>query len=382
MCGARIDSLATDGENYTMTGPSRMNVLIREETDRRSTLRVEFSDRAVESLAAPLNLILTGQGSRRLLRGPEVVGEPRVLAPPPAASDSDDSSEMIPDSTEGDGHAQSTVASQGSLGLQDVFRRHGETFKLDYIYLKARNKGDYTKRLTYLFLLAHLEAGRDLVPRSDLTCIWDETGINDGNARGFLSRDGDLDVSDRHVRMRTGARMQANAFLRELSDTRLDDGWYPGKEPRQRRVRDDAVVGDSPVGGDKHERSGSKRKTAGKPGRIAAQVGKWSAAWKQSPLVSNAHGIFRDRPAYEQALFGLWVIRKLGDEENPIVSTQALARLLETTPFELKVTESGLRAALQRSGDKEVLHPGGVHFQITQTGMEHVENILGPNQVP
>lgn len=357
-----------------------MNVLIREETERRSTLRMEFSDRAVESLAAPLNLVLTGQANRRSSGPPGAVDVPRALASPTGPSDSDGSPATTPSNAGEDEPSRQSPATGASVGLKDVFHQDGETLKLDLIYLGAANKADYTKRLTYLFLLAQHEAGRDLVPRSELIRIWKQAGVNDGNARKFLIRDGNLEIAGNQVRILAGARRQAGNFLQDLSDAGESDGWYPGKASQRRRARGGSGARRPASGSETDGREQMRPETGAKREPIDSQVERWSAAWRRAPLVSNPHKIFSNRSTFEQALFGLWVIRKLANGENPVVSTNALARFLVAT-FELEVTESGLRAALKRSRGKEVLRRGGVQFQITETGMEYVEGILGSGPV-
>jgi hypothetical protein len=231
MCGERIGAAGTSTvAPLNVSASSAVNSILLEETGSRRTLQAKFTDHAVESLGDALAVFMTGQLERRArqrqIDAPHAVMNAQPALPegrskPPVAS----GNELDSDTTGTDHRGVNITSSPNGkmVQLSDIFIAEGDDFKLDQTRVKATNKGDYTRRLIYLYLLAHKEAGRDRVPRKALNAILAEAGVYDSNARTLLSRDADLSSDGQYISMRVGARDAARQYLADLGDDSLTD---------------------------------------------------------------------------------------------------------------------------------------------------------------
>ena len=71
--------------------------------------------------------------------------------------------------------------------IKRIFRFEEEKTVLIDSRLKASSKADFVKRLTLLFLYGHHLFGKSSVAREDLTKILKSAGVEDGNARYWIS---------------------------------------------------------------------------------------------------------------------------------------------------------------------------------------------------
>jgi hypothetical protein len=291
---------------------------------------------------------------------------PEPISTPPTPTNS----QISPDTETAPAHHESVA----NVALSEVFIDAGGRLTLDFVNLKAGSKGDYTKRLTYLFLFANQEIGKTSISRAELNRIWTQAQVRDANARSFISHDPHIAIEGDSVRLRASGHPQVQEFLLALSNREAKDSWLPSPPTRRRKEspNQDQDQANAPTTGPA---------ARGRPGGTRVNLGKaieaWVAAWNKAPPfpTSQGHAFVRDHTVLDQALFGLWAIRKVSDDENPTVSTSALSRFLAVL-FEVNVAESSIRGSLRKSGAKLVLTQSAAKYQITQSGMEHIQGLL------
>ncbi|HYR43275.1 MAG TPA: hypothetical protein VER98_09645 [Terriglobia bacterium] len=144
----------------------------------------------------------------------------------------------------------STVQPEAAAPLQDaddrakllkLFKVNGDTIELFDNRLKAKNRADYLRRLTYLFLYAHECHGRPSTAFEELSKtlrkakIWDRNG----NARTWLAKNIGFarDENERLTLNRPG-REDAQKALLEALDPKIEDEWNPHRNsPRAYRKK-------------------------------------------------------------------------------------------------------------------------------------------------
>ena len=125
--------------------------------------------------------------------------------------------------------------------LLKVFTVQGDSFELSDNRLKAKSGAEYLRRLTYLFLYAHEQWGRNAVSEAELKRIlksgkiWDESG----NANRWLNkRNGIKEDSDEKVKLLATGREEAIKALNEALDPNVPDVWNPDKNtPKARKKK-------------------------------------------------------------------------------------------------------------------------------------------------
>lgn len=87
--------------------------------------------------------------------------------------------------------------------LRQIFRYNGEQLQLMETRLKAANKIDAARRLTFLVLLYSLDVdGREEIPRTELNDILKRVGLYDNNTATWIGKSADLIVERDMVGLR------------------------------------------------------------------------------------------------------------------------------------------------------------------------------------
>jgi hypothetical protein len=283
-----------------MSDPAVNNTIALEETETGRTLRVQLTDRAVESLADPLSLFMTGQVRRRgaLLQRESPTGNGHAPALSPAQVTAAD--ETIPQTVAA---RPATPATTSGTDLHDIVHIEGDVVRLDRSRLRATSKKDYTMRAVYLLLLAQKELlQRERVPRKDILDALHAANVYDGNTGTYVNQDAGLDTADDSLRMKAEARDAVRRILAELTGPELDNEWWPGKDAPIRRGK--GTDGDDEAKRDDGA-STQRRRTAGTASPVGPEVERWCATWRNLPLGAevNGHDVLKDKPSLDRALF-------------------------------------------------------------------------------
>ena len=98
--------------------------------------------------------------------------------------------------------------------LRHIFRHNGEQLQLMETRLKAANKLDAARRLTYLVLLYSRDVdGREEIPRTDLNDILKGVGLYDNNTATWIGKSADLIVERDMVGLRLSGQEEARKVL-------------------------------------------------------------------------------------------------------------------------------------------------------------------------
>jgi hypothetical protein len=160
--------------------------------------------------------------------------------------------------------------------------------------------------------------------------------------------------------------------LAEVFDPAVPNGWTVGTTRRTRRSNGGEAEGPNEAATAPVRRKGASRISTN-------TVDEWVATWKAKEPTVNGHDLIKGRPIVEKGLFGLWAIRCAAGEAGKVVTRGALARFLYKA-FEVQVDDRSLQCALSSDAEKgdRVLEVEGTRYQITPTGMAHVEQFARP----
>ncbi|MGG6266257.1 hypothetical protein ACQ4M3_05385 [Leptolyngbya sp. AN03gr2] len=166
--------------------------------------------------------------------------------------------------------------------LRQIFRHNGEQLQLMETRLKAANKLDAARRLTFLGLLYFREVeGREEIPRTDLNDILKRVGLYDNNTATWLGKSADL-ISEREmVGLRLSGQEQAHKVLAEVLDRAVEDKWSLTSGATTRSSKS-ITKGDDDS---ENSAKSSKRKSSG----FSKDVQAWVASWKQMASNMNGH---------------------------------------------------------------------------------------------
>lgn len=378
-CGALLDisnsGLAANGKLHSTPGLNRIRY---EETKTSRSLDAEFTDTAVDSLSGPLASALTErpyvQGPRRSpgttpqQTGPEVaqLGIPTI------------EQEAIIDATnyvtvEGTNNINPVAATPSGHTdpdlerLSSVFRQTGDTMVLDNSQLNARNKADAIRRLTYLALYFCEVRGEAKVSKERILNLARDIGWFDNNTSKVFNNAADLSVNGEQVSLRSTGRKVAQDFLKEIDNPTVVEPWSPGSSPRRTRSGRSSA---------KQETGSTKTPKATRQAMSneSKKVNGWLESYKSLPN-QPSHKLLYGKSVAEQGMVALWCIRKATDDADKVVSTYLLAKFI-LVAFESKVDRGNLGTQLKKRKE-EVVHLGKTQFQLNQTGMDYVDNILG-----
>jgi hypothetical protein len=359
-------------------GPSAstaFNVVEYKETKSGRSLHARFTNAAVDSLSLPLGAVMTGRTDAVPVRhwrdDPSQYGQTFNEEPAPPGD--------IKDIVETQGTIITNKSKQLAAGddrdrLARLFQADGDQLRLQETRIKADSKIDFVGRLTCLFLYAHELHGRSRIPRSALTALLEDLDVNDGNARRWIASSPELMPTGDHLSLRASGRERAVKTLNRIDDSQVAETWSLGTPPRPKRSRAARRNGDaaepSPDSGIR-----TPKRRASTPSK---KVAGWVAAWQSLGEKANVHAILSgDSIALaDKGLFGLWAIRRAVGDEGRIVPRVPLAEFI-LVAFEHKVDGRSLERALTKisKSTERVIHLEGTKFQITPTGIEHVEQL-------
>jgi len=251
--------------------------------------------------------------------------------------------------------------------LHTIFRKDGESWKLDEIYLNATGKGDYGKRLTFLFLYLKELEGTEKTPRSALNKILEDSTVFDGNLRGWLAKEAAINNEDDMLSLNAAGRRTAKGFIQNILGEKVEGQWLPGMSTAKRSSSKGSSQGEG-VDKDPSKKSGGKQNPTAK-----TLVGKW----KTTGLDVNGHAVFASKSDLDKGLLALWAIRRATADEIKEVSSQGMMSFLFQA-FEIKIHKRSLERALDSKEAAGVaVKIRGTTFQILPPGIQKIETAFG-----
>ncbi|QKQ76515.1 zinc ribbon domain-containing protein [Nostoc sp. TCL240-02] len=253
--------------------------------------------------------------------------------------------------------------------LKHIFRHNGEQLQLMETRLKAGNRLDAGRRLTYLVLLYSLDVdGREEIPRNELNDILKRVGLYDNNAIAWIGRSADLIVERDMVGLRLSGQEQARKVLAEVLDDKITGKWNLTTGATSRGSKSSAKS---------EEDSENSTKTSKRKNNVfSKEVESWVANWK--PLASNIdfHAAIKDCTVIQKGLFGLWAIGKAISNPEIVVSSYKLKQFLYLG-FGIKIDERHLERTLQAASGQGSLIKVQSGFQLLSPGLAEVERLTG-----
>ncbi len=249
--------------------------------------------------------------------------------------------------------------------LFQVFRKHENRWKLDEIELQAKNKLDYARRITFLFLYFNDLEGRSKTSRSELNSILEDSTVYDGNFRSWLSNERAIDKNDDDtLTLNAGGRRNAKECIKNLSENVFAKPWLPGTTTKSSSKTSVS---------EKESKVATKKNSSGKNPRTSAIIEKW----KTLNYKFDGHKLFSEKTVSDKGLLGTWAIRKATKDEVKVTSSSQIAKFLFDV-FELKINKRSLENALSNKNVKDkVTKESATSFQILPPGSEYVEKIIG-----
>ncbi|MEG4059249.1 MULTISPECIES: hypothetical protein [unclassified Microcoleus] len=352
-----------------------MNTLKFIETNKGYSREIEVA------LSDEVGIAWGGTAIARIVDGHLIPGKP---AAPGIRDRNDDSSQPLSSfseelgsdktSTTIDAVAQLPPADQSNADkLRQIFRHNGEQLQLMETRLKAKNKLDAARRLTFLTLFYYNEVdGRDEIPRSDLNDILKRVGLYDNNAATWIGKSADLIVEREMVGLRLPGQEQAQKVLEEVLDRSVEDKWSLTSGATSRSSKSNAQVD----GESENYTKNGKRKRNG----FSKDVELWTANWKQSASNLNAHvALIKDCSVAEKGFFSLWAIGKVINNPDVVVSSYKLKQFLYLG-LGINVDERNLERNLQDLSGQGSLLKVQKGFQLLSSGRAQAERLIGFTQ--
>lgn len=377
---------AISSGNIQLPAPGYNTIHLEE--DRKSlTLHTVLSDDGLANLSNPLAMIIASRmgiignrGQRPTITKDVIIDDPRLLLNSgtqdngTAGGEQDGQESAEEAGTQNDNPAPSvppTPEGANDVRLNDIFRLINGKLQLDEPDIKAENKLDYARRLTYLFLYAHKVRETEQVLRSDLTTVLEDNSVNDGNTRQWIAKSSALVTEGDNIRLNNAGRRFAREALRDILDpTKTEVGWLPGENTSTRGAKSNAE------GGEKKAKGGGSRKGRGR----SNAVNEWVSKWKGLTWSVDGHKILKDKNTFDRGIFGLWAIRHVMGDTGKIVSRHNLSTFIFEA-FEYKENERSLERALKsKNASGKVIHVEGTKFQIQPTGIDYAKQLAGLNE--
>jgi hypothetical protein len=256
--------------------------------------------------------------------------------------------------------------------LKQIFRHNGEQLQLMETRLKAANRLDAGRRLTYLVLLYSLDVdGREEIPRVELNEILKSVRLYDNNTATWIGKSADLIVERDMVGLRLSGQEQARKVLTEVLDRSIEDKWNLTTGAGSRSSKSSAKSDDDSESTVKN----GKRKNNG----FSKEVESWIASWKLLGSNINFHGVIKDCTVTQKGLFGLWAIGKATSNAEIVVSSYKLKQFLYLG-FGIKIDERHLERSLQAASGQGSLIKVQSGFQLLPLGLAEVERLTGSIQ--
>ncbi|MEH2080375.1 MAG: hypothetical protein V7K89_10280 [Nostoc sp.] len=256
--------------------------------------------------------------------------------------------------------------------LRQIFRYNGEQLQLMETRLKAANKIDAARRLTFLVLLYSLDVdGREEIPRTELNDILKRVRLYDNNIITWISKSADLIVEKDTVGLRLSGQEQARKVLAEVLDRSIEGKWDLTSSAASRSSKSNGKADED---SDNSTKNGKRKNN-----ELSKEVESWVVNWK--PFTSNIdfHAIIKDCTGMEKGLFGLWAIDKATSDPEIVVSSNKLRQFLYFG-LGIKVDESNLERRLQAASGQGSLIKVQGGFQILPPGLAEVERLINSKQ--
>ncbi|MEH2329629.1 hypothetical protein [Nostoc sp.] len=256
--------------------------------------------------------------------------------------------------------------------LKQIFRHNGEQLQLMETRLKAANRLDAGRRLTYLVLLYSLDVdGREEVPRAELNETLKSVRLYDNNTATWIGKSADLIVERDMIGLRLSGQEQARKVLAQVLDRSIEDKWNlttgSGSRSSKSSARSDEDSENSTKNG--------KRKNNG----FSKEVESWVASWKLLALKINFHATIKDCTVTQKGLFGLWAIGKATSNPEIVVSSYKLKQFLYLG-FGIKIDGRHLERTLQAASGQGSLIKVQSGFQLLPPGLAEVERLTDSMQ--
>jgi hypothetical protein len=375
-CGSLVEkSGVASATNNGILPDHTVNTLEFEETTKGRSLRAKLTDSSVANLSNAFGRYFSSSLSigvsrdRRVsVQGSSVTEQEDILLADTTLDRNNQQSQGIVEATVPVKAQLCGTTEKDSEKLRQIFRYDGKQLRLNETRLKAKNKLDEARRLTYLFLYAHELEGREQIPRTELNDILKKTSLYDSNTATWIGKSADLMIERETVGLRLPGQEQAKNILAEVLDLSVPNEWTlgTGRVPRGTKCTN-KVDG----GFDEAVKSGNRKACAS-----SKVVVTWVTEWKNLRLPVDAHSVIKDCSVQEKGIFGLWAIRKATNDAQKVVSGGKLTKFLYEA-FEIKVDERGLERSLKSICGKGNLIKVTGGFQLQPPGMATAEKIAG-----
>lgn len=381
MCGTPIG----EGHNGSVSSnggslPTVMNTLKFVETSKGNSLEIQLA------LTNEVGISWGGAAIAAIVGGQMTPGKPpntpnsrsviRNLSNPEPQQLSlfkDESSDENNKSTI-DVVAQLPAAHEGDTDkLKQIFRHNGEQLQLmDKKRLKAANKKDAARRLTYLVLLYSLDInGREEIPRAELNEILKRVGFHDNNIVTWISKSPDLIVERNMAGLSLSGKDEARKVLAEVFDDKIKGKWDLTSGTASRSSKSNAKSEEDSESSSKN----GKRKNNG----MSKEVEPWVASWKLFASNIDFYAAIKDCTVMQKGLFSLWAIGKATSNPEIAVSSYKLKQFLYFG-LGIELDERNLERRLQATSGQGSLIKVQDGFQLLSPGLAEVEKLISSTQ--
>ena len=378
MCGTPI----SEGHNGSVSSnggslPTVMNTLKFVETSKGNSLEIQLAltnEVGISWSGAAIAAIVGRQMTAgKPPNGRSVIRNLSNAEPQQLSLFNDESSDENNKSTI-DAVAQLPAAHEGDTDkLKQIFRHNGEQLQLmDKKRLKAANKKDAARRLTYLVLLYSLDINeREEIPRAELNEILKRVGFHDNNIVTWISKSPDLIVERNMAGLSLSGKDEARKVLAEVFDDKIKGKWDLTSATASRSSKSNAKSDEDSVSSSKN----GKRKNNG----ISKEVEPWVASWKLFASNIDFHAAIKDCTVTEKGLFSLWAIGKATSNPEIVVSSYKLKQFLYFG-LGIDVDDRNLERRLQATSGQGSLIKVQGGFQLLPPGLAEVERLTGSTQ--
>jgi hypothetical protein len=326
-----------------------MNTLELQEDTRSRSLRISFTDAAINSIGGTVNHLVSDKLASHGPRPLKPAGSPTVLAALLPAGEVIDGSQLIDPATV-DPKPPSPVTGDVER-MRQIFEMDGEDIRLEEHRLKADSRLEYARRLTYLFIYSQELTGKKPIAYASVKKILEASKVLDTNTRRELSHKMAVEIDGDMIRLKKEGREKAVQALDEISNpNHPDPGWTPESHSR------------SPKAGAENKKD---TKPTGKVGRKRSNVAEeWAAKWAKHVDNVGGHFILKDKPLLDKAVFALWAIHKAGGVS---ASARYIQRFIASA-FSFNEKEKSLDTILQRKNAQEFVIKADGGYKLTPSG--------------
>lgn len=235
-CGASVSSTPSN-PNLNPNGAT-LNSIEYSETKFTKSFKASFTDSVGTSVSEAFGhvlakgLLTNHQSQPKFQKNEEKADD--EFSPIEVVSDDFNTVTALPEHFSSAGLEKNSELSK----ILRIFKFEDGKAALIEVRLKANTKYNFLERLIILFLYAHKVNGKNRVQRSEVTNILNETGLNDGNARQWISK------SDRYMRKISDTNEleliipgeeKAKEYLLEILDTSIENKWSISAQTKQKR---------------------------------------------------------------------------------------------------------------------------------------------------